>query len=94
MTTEDLKETAEIAHLNLDENELNKILPLFNEMLGFLDTMKAAGELNDVSNNRTVDSKFYLSVKQANTNSAALTEELLEKSGERDGRFIVVPNVL
>ena len=93
-----------MAHFNLNEKELNEILPLFNEMLKFFELMQTGeqekttflpGKSGPYGFSRIVDSTFYRSgtEKQADGNSAALTEEFLENAGERDGRFIVVPNV-
>ena len=46
-------------------------------------------------NYRNVNCGFYRDRKLANEkNSAGFTESLLDNAGERDGRFLVVPNVL
>jgi len=113
MTIEDLKETAEMAHLNPDEAELTRIFPVFEEMINFFDTMQAAdgdkaafpGGLASVSsalagasaNYRTVNSGFYkpnTGASPKDSRSSSFNETLLDNAGERDGRFLVVPNVL
>ena len=46
-------------------------------------------------NYRTVDSGFYRASTSMNNNSPSDSiESLLDNAGERDGRFLVVPNVL
>jgi len=113
MTIEDLKETAEMAHLNPDGKDLSGIFPSFAEMIAFFDTMQTADEdrvafpdgLTSVSsamagasgNYRTVNSRFYRSdvnTKSGFNSSPGSADKLLDNAAERDGRFLVVPNVL
>ena len=77
MNIEDLKETAAIAHLNPDKEELDRLFPDFTEMIGFFDSMEAAEKDTDAfpeglasvsaalagasGNYRTVNSGFYRS---------------------------------
>ena len=100
MTIADLKETAVLAHLNLDESELATLFPAFEQMIGYFASMLAAD----------VDSiRFEASVRGAEiagdwgqfANFAPLrpgvrsiNEALFNNAGERDGRFLKVPNVL
>jgi aspartyl-tRNA(Asn)/glutamyl-tRNA(Gln) amidotransferase subunit C len=112
MDIEDLKETAALAHLNLDEAELAASFPAFEQMLGFFAAMQAADEDRAVlpffasshsdaagAHVRTVISDHFRPdaahggvVQSTSIHSPA--EGLLDNAGERDGRFIVVPNVL
>ena len=108
MTIKDLKDTANMAHLNSDESGLTRIFPSFAEMIGFFDTMLAAEDdkaafpdgLAPVStaiagasgNYRTVNSGFYSNA--VTKDNSSLSESLLNNAAERDGRFFVVPNVL
>jgi aspartyl-tRNA(Asn)/glutamyl-tRNA(Gln) amidotransferase subunit C len=109
MKIEDLQETARLAHLNPDEKELTGAFPAFEQMLGFFAAMQAADEdagafsvsissLNEPQ--WTAGSGHFRSdAVQNNANnspclSGSLNENLLNNAGERDGRFIVVPNVL
>ena len=108
MTTEDLKEIAAIARINLEEGDLARLLPAFTELTGLLDTMQAADDDKAAfpeglvpasaalpqayGNYRTVDSRFFQSA--SDDASPNLAESLLGNAGERDGRFLVVPNVL
>jgi aspartyl-tRNA(Asn)/glutamyl-tRNA(Gln) amidotransferase subunit C len=116
MDIEDLKVTAQLAHLNLDEGELASAFPAFERMLGFFAAMQAAD--GDVAafpapgsrrtdaagaNARTaLAGHFRPDVHDPNnahtTASNGLNQpvipNLIDNAGERDGRFIVVPNVL
>jgi aspartyl-tRNA(Asn)/glutamyl-tRNA(Gln) amidotransferase subunit C len=118
MNIEDLKETAALAHLNLDEAELAGAFPAFEQMLGFFAAMQAADDdkaafpapVKDLTgSSRTVESGFFRldsnnpknfpGLASHNTSANGLNEEtlvsaLLNNAGERDGRFVVVPNVL
>jgi aspartyl-tRNA(Asn)/glutamyl-tRNA(Gln) amidotransferase subunit C len=105
MDIEDLKVTAALAHLNMDEAELAGAFPAFEQMLGYFAAMQAADQEGGAETRppvsgaeRSVDSgHFRLDTAKVNTaNDAApgLPENLLDKAGERDGRFVVVPNVL
>jgi aspartyl-tRNA(Asn)/glutamyl-tRNA(Gln) amidotransferase subunit C len=103
MNVEDLKVTAALAHLNLDEAELEAAAPAFEQMLAFFAAMQAADEdkaafpapvKENASAARTVESSFF---RPDAGNSPAVGGQaacLLDNVGERDGRFVVVPNVL
>jgi aspartyl-tRNA(Asn)/glutamyl-tRNA(Gln) amidotransferase subunit C len=111
MEIEDLKETAELAHLNLGDHELAAAFPAFEQMLGFFAAMQAAD--NDESlfpqagvknalppgqnaGARMVEAGFFRADDPAAPNAASgdLNEKLLVNAGDRDGRFVVIPNVL
>ena len=107
MNIEDLRETAALAHLNLDERELSGAFPAFEEMLGFFAVMRAAeppaGETPPAeiaaagAVARIVDSRWFRGDETAgkgNRAGAETAEQMLDNAGERDGRFVVVPNVL
>ena len=109
MTLEDLKETAEMAYLDLDEGELAGILPDFEQMLRFFAPLQASDEAlkafpdstltGAYGNSRIVNSDFYRSGNSNPANvfrnpSSGLNDNLLNNAGERDGRFFVIPNVL
>jgi aspartyl-tRNA(Asn)/glutamyl-tRNA(Gln) amidotransferase subunit C len=128
MKIEDLQETAQLAHLNMDEKELAASLPAFEQMVGFFAAMQAAdedrtafpggsltGDTAPVSGlsgtSQTVTSRHFRPDNsgdnlnnQANPLSGglkgnaaakeALVSDMLNNAGERDGRFVVVPNVL
>jgi aspartyl-tRNA(Asn)/glutamyl-tRNA(Gln) amidotransferase subunit C len=139
MDIEDLKVTAALAHLNLDEGELQSAFPAFEQMLGFFAAMQAADEDTAAfpaeaaadfrhvaaagANVRTVISSHFRPDAQAacgiqsfsmrspaegrhahpnNAHTTASTglddrsliRNLIDNAGERDDRFIVVPNVL
>ncbi|MDR0600909.1 MAG: aspartyl/glutamyl-tRNA amidotransferase subunit C [Treponema sp.] len=122
MKIEDLKETAALARLNMDEKELTGAFPAFEQMLEYFAAMQAADRdetafgasvspgdsvfsgLSAVS--RTVredyfrpDTAFFSSTGEAGPEGGGnpdenLNENLLNNAGERDGRFLVIPNVL
>jgi aspartyl-tRNA(Asn)/glutamyl-tRNA(Gln) amidotransferase subunit C len=110
MNIDDLKITAQLAHLNMTEQELDAAYPAFEQMLGYFAAMQAAD--NDTAAfaaplaqlagaARTVSADFFRSDNpncnlnnSHTTSSNGLNENLLNNAGDRDGRFIVVPNVL
>jgi aspartyl-tRNA(Asn)/glutamyl-tRNA(Gln) amidotransferase subunit C len=108
MTIDDLKETAALAHLNMDEAELAGAFPAFEQMLGYFAAMQAADQEGGAAAGKsnppvsgtggTVESGHFRSdaanVNPAGNSSQNLAENLLDSAGERDGRFIVIPNVL
>ena len=110
MNIEDLQVTAQLAHLDLDEAELADAFPAFEQMLGFFAAMQAADEDRAAfpapilhGSAATVESGFFRldntnpnnpNGNQSNPASNGINENLLNNAGERDGRFIVVPNVL
>ena len=103
MNIEDLKETAALAHLNLEEAELAAAFPAFEEMLGYFAAMQAAGTGDaplsaGPGGGSTVSSACFRAdgedPRSAPLRGDAMSGRLLENPGERDGRFVVVPNVL
>jgi aspartyl-tRNA(Asn)/glutamyl-tRNA(Gln) amidotransferase subunit C len=96
---EELRETAALAHLNLDENELKGALSAFEEMLGYFAVMQAAdseitGPAPGISAvARTVASGCFRADAGVLAGEDRI-EGMLDNAGERDGRFVVVPNVL
>ncbi|QQO10905.1 Asp-tRNA(Asn)/Glu-tRNA(Gln) amidotransferase subunit GatC [Breznakiella homolactica] len=107
MKTQDLQETARLAHLPMDEQELAGAFPEFERMLGFFAAMEAADGDGTAFSRPIVDlsrtspsadsGNFRPDNSNNNTNnnsSNGLNETLINNAGERNGRFIVVPNVL
>jgi aspartyl-tRNA(Asn)/glutamyl-tRNA(Gln) amidotransferase subunit C len=116
MKVEDLRETAALAHLNLDEKELSGAFSAFEQMLGYFAAMEAADQedaegaaapspasspaagISAVA--RTVPSDHFRPDNQnsnsivANLGDEEVISRMLDSAGERDGRFVVVPNVL
>jgi aspartyl-tRNA(Asn)/glutamyl-tRNA(Gln) amidotransferase subunit C len=96
MEIKDLQETAALARLNLSDDELKSAFGAFEEMLNFFAAMQeadrdvAADGANAAS--KQVGSDYFRDDKAAA--ATAHGEELLQKAGERDGSFIVIPNVL
>jgi aspartyl-tRNA(Asn)/glutamyl-tRNA(Gln) amidotransferase subunit C len=115
MKIDDLRETAALAHLNLDEAELAGAFPAFEQMLGFFAAMQAAdgdrtafpapltGPAAETPGSSAFSPSVYADRLRSDTGNAdnsfnntasGLNASLLNNAGERDGRFIVIPNVL
>ena len=110
MKLEDLIETAQLAQLSLDKNELERVFPAFEHMISFFSSMQTADtdqavfetpitELpetrNGVNANHFRPDKADSDINNPQGSvSNNLVEEMLSNAGERNGRFIVVPNVL
>jgi aspartyl-tRNA(Asn)/glutamyl-tRNA(Gln) amidotransferase subunit C len=103
MDIQELVETVALAHLDTGRDDLVIALPAFEQMLGFFAVMQEADR--DAAFNalvpplapgqaaaRLVDAAHFRGDAEAETGLAG--ERLLEAAGERDGRFIVIPNVL
>jgi aspartyl-tRNA(Asn)/glutamyl-tRNA(Gln) amidotransferase subunit C len=105
MNIEDLQETAQLAHVTMDDQALGSAFPAFEQMLGFFAAMQRADEdsaafpegirvetsgvsLIPISNHFRPDNP------EANASFHYLNEPLLSNPGERDGNFVVIPNVL
>ena len=93
-----------MAHLNLGEEELSAAFPAFEQMLGYFAAMQtadsdeaaAAGAEGMAASSRLVPAAYFRtdSVNSAVNPHEDLPENMLAKAGERDGRFVVIPNVL
>jgi aspartyl-tRNA(Asn)/glutamyl-tRNA(Gln) amidotransferase subunit C len=108
MKIEDLRETAALAHLNFDDQALDAAFPAFEQMLGFFAAMQSADQdtaafaapITTLSGSaRTVPAAYFRSdAPDSGINRASgcsnLNETMLNRAGERDGPFVVVPNVL
>jgi aspartyl-tRNA(Asn)/glutamyl-tRNA(Gln) amidotransferase subunit C len=89
----DLEETAALAHLILDEAELIRAFPAFEQMLDFFAAMQDAD--TDPSVGSSAHSRV-VSASHFRLDTAVVTEpvNLVTNAGEHDGHFIVIPNVL
>jgi aspartyl-tRNA(Asn)/glutamyl-tRNA(Gln) amidotransferase subunit C len=110
MDIQELEETAALARLNLSREELAGALPAFEQLLGFFAVMQEADGDQSLSAGHIPDGTALsgqaalsrLAPPDHFRPDTALNvppdtppgEELLEAAGERDGRFIVIPNVL
>ncbi|MDR0388586.1 MAG: aspartyl/glutamyl-tRNA amidotransferase subunit C [Spirochaetaceae bacterium] len=96
MDIEELVTTAQLAHLKVDKTELAASLPAFEQMLEFFAVMRAAD--NDENLTRTVmksgAAHFRSDTPPDGDPDRNLNESILNNPGERDGRFVVIPNVL
>ncbi|MDR1899696.1 MAG: aspartyl/glutamyl-tRNA amidotransferase subunit C [Treponema sp.] len=101
MTIEDLKETAALAHLNMSDAELAAAFPAFEQMLRFFAIMQAAdgdealaGEDHDTAAGIAAAGDYRPDAAESGGFPGDLNETMLNNAGERDGRFVVIPNVL
>jgi aspartyl-tRNA(Asn)/glutamyl-tRNA(Gln) amidotransferase subunit C len=107
MTIEDLVTTASLARLRLDKAELEQAFPAFEQMLSFFADMQDAD--NDTAafgspiTGLARDAREGVPLLFRGDDPAgvdrynpafSLNEAFLGSSGERDGPFMVVPNVL
>ena len=103
MTIKDLQETAALAHLNLTDEEISAAFPSFEQMLGFFAAMQQADEdsaafsasIPGLSRDaRIVESDFFRTDTAGPPLAPDMSETLIGNAGERDGRFMIIPNVL
>ncbi|MCL1815193.1 MAG: aspartyl/glutamyl-tRNA amidotransferase subunit C [Treponema sp.] len=103
MDIQELETTAQLAHLNLSPDELAAALPAFEQMIGFFAAMRDYDSQTQGSDNKSSppESALLAGAEHFRTESDAasnadcsLNERILNNAGERDGRFIVIPNVL
>ncbi|MDR2150932.1 MAG: aspartyl/glutamyl-tRNA amidotransferase subunit C [Spirochaetaceae bacterium] len=94
MKRTDLQETAALAHLTLDESELIRAFPAFEQMLEFFAAMQGAAtdpSVGSSAHSRVVSAAHF---RPDTTDSCTEPMDLITNAGEHDGRFIVIPNVL
>ncbi|MDR2049565.1 MAG: aspartyl/glutamyl-tRNA amidotransferase subunit C [Treponema sp.] len=105
MDQKELEETAELAHLNINKEELAAALPAFEQMLGFFAIMQgadtdtealgpAAGIAAGQAAGALLVSGSHFRGDTAPDGAAVSKEDMLNNAGDRDGAFIVIPNVL
>jgi aspartyl-tRNA(Asn)/glutamyl-tRNA(Gln) amidotransferase subunit C len=107
MELQDLQETASLAHLNMEQGELVSAFGAFEEMLAFFAAMQSADKDKTAftaaitapaegmtASARLVNASFFRPDAPNEGSAKIESENLLDKAGERDSRFIVIPNVL
>ena len=92
MLKEELLITASLAMLELDETEAEKLNLAITQMIEYFSLM----EMLDVDN---LPPTTHVSVKENRTREdvpakISIADKLIENAPEKDGRFIVVPNIL
>ena len=101
MELKDLRESADLARINMNENELGEVYPAFEQILSFFailgdnggnSALPASGEQTQVS--ASTVSSGLLRPDTATAEEEGVFEMMLSQSPEHDGRFIVIPNVL
>ncbi|MDR2841684.1 MAG: aspartyl/glutamyl-tRNA amidotransferase subunit C [Spirochaetaceae bacterium] len=107
MDIEELKTTAVLAHLNMSQKELEEAFPAFTQMLSYFAAMQNADgdtkafkdPIEGLSSAGEPEQSSHFRGDSVSENGKSLLETglntvLIENSEEKDGRFIVVPNVL
>ncbi|MDR1147204.1 MAG: aspartyl/glutamyl-tRNA amidotransferase subunit C [Spirochaetaceae bacterium] len=100
LSIEDLRITASLAHLNTGDDELEAAFPAFREMLSYFAAMQTADTEEKTFDKTSAETEnmplthFRTDDEPSAKVELNLSETMLDKSGERDGRFIVVPNIL
>jgi aspartyl-tRNA(Asn)/glutamyl-tRNA(Gln) amidotransferase subunit C len=86
-----LRETAALARINMSGDDMEKTFPAFEQMLSFFAVMESndSGEQTDFT---AVAGSLRPDMAAAPDDD--LFESMLSQAPERDGRFIVIPNVL
>ena len=92
MLKEELFITADLARLELDDAEAEKLNQAITQMIEYFSLMDRI----DVD---TLPPTTHVAVKENRTREdipaeISLADKLIENAPEKDGRFIVVPNVL
>jgi aspartyl-tRNA(Asn)/glutamyl-tRNA(Gln) amidotransferase subunit C len=100
ITIDDLKNTAALASLNLDEDKLAAVFPAFEQMLGYFNAIQAADsdlaafpeglDVTDAHNSPAVGSAFF---RPAINDVLSNNDNLMSNAAQRDGRFIAIPLV-
>lgn len=92
-----------MAHLNLNDDELAAMYPRFEQMIDFFSSARNAGKdtkafpggiKNDepvLPGTRKFNSGFFRPDMPVDSKEK---DSMLDNAGERDGRFLLVPNVL
>lgn len=100
---EDLQETAGLAHLTMDDQDLAAAFPAFEQMLGFFAAMQVADEDQEAfpslpsqlsGPSRIVSPDHFRQDDLPSPQDPSVAAQLLDNAGDRDGRFVLVPNVL
>ncbi|MDR1301265.1 MAG: aspartyl/glutamyl-tRNA amidotransferase subunit C [Treponema sp.] len=105
MNMEDLQETARLAHLTMHDQDLAAAFPAFEQMLGFFAAMQAADKdqeafsapLSQLSGPSRIVSQDHFrqdNPSPQDPDTLSIAAKLLDNAGERDGQFVLVPNVL
>ena len=103
MELTDLQETADLARLNISRKDLENIFPAFEQMASFFTIMQAAdaeealpavkGQIDGMAASTMIAGADYLRADSAGGGEQD-SEYLLSQAPQRDGRFMVIPNVL
>jgi len=95
MDINELKVTAELARLPMSEEDLRKAYPAFEQMLEYFTAMHTGSRDKTAKDGRPEELPGRFRPDSPLANGPHVSgEEFLERSGGRDGQYIVIPNVL
>lgn len=94
MDTNELKTTASLARLSFDEPELEKLAGMVDQILDYFSKMMEIDVDHLLPTTHALQEENVVRPDVLVESSAELTEKLLERAPEREGRFITIPNVL
>ena len=99
MLLKELEMTAQLARLKMSTDELAALFPAFEQMLGFFAVMKEADDDPENACHGTYVGAGHFRADVGRADDALVYEsdvheKMLNNAGKRDGRFIVIPNVL
>ena len=97
----ELKVTAGLAHLELQDEELERAFGAFQQMLEYFSAMQNADTIlagfqdgHEMANGSAEPEHFRADAADFSDAAPLVPAELVEKAAEHDGKFIVIPNVL
>ena len=109
MDIQELDKTARLAHLNMSKDQLEALLPAFEQTVGFFNTMEYAetdpsfSELlqhnvkHGCEKTNPPASALFVNASELRSDTvnanSILSKELLLNAAEQDGSFFVIPKV-
>ena len=107
MDLQELITTARLAHLNVSNDELAATLPAFEQMIGFFAAMEEAvndtafsqkDDVFSIAHAQLVNAEHFRTDEDKTDAESEVDHEfnqkMLNNAAERNGSFIVIPNVL
>ncbi|GHV19336.1 hypothetical protein FACS189494_00640 [Spirochaetia bacterium] len=103
MDIEELKITASLAHLNMEQSQLEQAFPAFQQMLDYFAAMQDADSDEKtfgtnirelLPQQQSVNSSYFRTDAVSGGVEAIEKGVLVGNAGDNDGQFIIMPNVL
>ena len=95
MDTNELKTTASLARLSLDDSELDKLAGMVDQILDYFAKMTEIDVDHLPPTTHALQEENVVRADLPETgNTPDLPDRLIEKAPEHEGRFITIPNVL